>query len=119
MFIRQKEINMQIKIDQSDQLNEKLKKRNQALIEENAELRRLLESRGDEQNEKKEENNMEIKVQTSNNKEGNSIFKKYGGGPGRSSSQGYARVIRRSNEPVNIVVKTTKISYKRRNEGNI
>ena len=56
---------------------------------------------------------MEIKVENNNYK--SSVFKKYAA---RSSSQGVTRVIRRSNEPVNVVVSTTKISYRRRNETN-
>ena len=111
MFVRQKEKNMQVKISQLDQLNEKLKKRNQSLMEEIEELRKLLESRNKE--DEKEENNMEIKVENNNYK--SSVFKKYAA---RSSSQGVTRVIRRSNEPVNVVVSTTKISYRRRNETN-
>ena len=120
MFIRQKEKNMEVKLMQLDQLNEKLKKRNQSLMEEIEELRKLLERSGKEivkevnNEEKKEEKNVEVKVETNTNR--NSVFKKYAA---RSSSQGMARVIRRSNEPVNVVVSTMKISYKRRNETNV
>ena len=120
MFIRQKEKNMQAKMMQLDQLNETLKKRNQSLIEEIEELRKLLETSGKEivkevnNEEEKKENNVEIKAQTNTNR--NIVFKKYAA---RSSSQGMARVIRRSNEPVSVVVSTTKISYRRRNETNV
>ena len=115
MFIREKEKNMKVKISELEILNEKLKKRNQTLIEEIEELKRLLGAKTIENKEEEKEINTEIKVET--NKSRTSVFKKYAG---RSTSQGYARVIRRSNnEPVNVVVSTTKISYRRRNEGNV
>ena len=101
---------MKVKISELEILNEKLKKRNQTLIEEIEELKRLLGAKTIENKEEEKEINTEIKVET--NKSRTSVFKKYAG---RSTSQGYARVIRRSNnEPVNVVVSTTKISYRRR-----
>ena len=112
MFIKQREKHIKLEINQLKELNDKLKKRNQALMEEIEALKKLLENYENKEEEKKEENkdeNTQIKVETI--KKGR--IEKY---TARSSSQGYVRVIRRNNEPVNVVETTMKISYKRRNE---
>ena len=109
MFIKERERHCKVRLMQSEQLNEKLRTKIQSLNEEIEELKRLLNAEDEkiEDNINDEENNIDYRT----NK-----YKCVG----RSASQGLVRVIRRSNEPVNVVVKTTKISYRRRNEeGNI
>ena len=87
----------------------------QSLNEEIEELKKLLDNNQEEEEAKSvqtEEKNMKIRVETSKYE-----TRTYQRPTGRSASQGIARVVRRSNEPVNVVVRTTKISYRRRNEG--
>ena len=109
MFIKQREKHCKMKLTQSEQLNAELKKKIQSLNEEIEELKSLLNTEEEkiEDNINDEENNTEYQ---------RSKYKCVG----RSASQGLVRVIRRTNEPVSVVVKNTKITYKRRNEqGNV
>ena len=115
IFIKERQRNCQAKLNQAEQTIEKLRKKIQSLNEEIEELKKLLDNNQEEEEAKSvqtEEKNMKIRVETSKYE-----TRTYQRPTGRSASQGIARVIRRSNEPVNVVVRTTKISYKRRNEG--
>ena len=111
LFIILRERHIRVKLTQSEQLNENLRKKIQSLNDEIDELKSLLNAQ-----------NEEIKKNI-NDEEQNIEFDRYKSSTykctGRSASQGIARVIRRSNEPVNVVVRTTKISYKRRNETGV
>ena len=120
MFIRQKEKEMQIKIRELNQLIEQLKKRIQVLNEENEGMKRstkLVQKEDDKEIDKYINENIQMETNPDSNR-GTSKYMKYQSVQNRSSSQGIARVIRRTKEiEGNVIVSTTKISYKRRNQG--
>ena len=122
MFVKQKEKEMQIRIDKLNELIDNLRKRNRNLMEEcgMTKNKQFIYTSNTENKEIAKITNQDYQTETSPENrtiKGHSRYVKYL--QNRSSSEGISRVVRRSKEiKGNVIVSTTKISYKRRNQGN-
>ena len=124
MFVKQKEKEMQIRIDKLNELIDNLRKRNRNLMEEcgMTKNKQFIYTSNTENKEIAKITNQDYQTETSPENRtikghGHSRYVKYL--QNRSSSEGISRVVRRSKEiKGNVIVSTTKISYKRRNQGN-
>ena len=120
MFVKRKEREMQIRIDKINELYDDLRKRNKDLMEELALLKKSpFITRNDDNQEIT--NIINKNIQTAKSPEnttskGSSRYKRYF--HNRSNSEGIAKVVKLTREiSGNIIVNTTKISYKRKKQG--
>ena len=116
MYVKQKEKEMNYKINQLKEVIEKMKKRNQTLTDEIEAFknREIIVKEDDNEDFINEQIHMDTNAGTN---KGTSTYIKHESNQYRSSSQGFARVIRRSQAvPVNMVTSISKIVYRRRNE---